>query len=166
MELVIHPDGIAHWRRRELRCAIGRSGVSSNKTEGDGATPVGTFGLRKVLYRADRVTRPETILPVEVIGPADGWCDSPDDADYNRQITLPHDAPGETLWRADAVYDVIAVTTYNEAPVIAGSGSAIFLHVARDGFAATEGCVAFSQADLRAILAAWGPADTVRVCES
>jgi L,D-peptidoglycan transpeptidase YkuD (ErfK/YbiS/YcfS/YnhG family) len=42
-------------------------------------------------------------------------------------------------------------------------GSAIFLHVARRGFAPTEGCVALARADLLAVLAGAQPGDAVAV---
>ncbi len=166
MELVIHPDGIAQWWGHDFRCALGRAGVSGNKAEGDGATPIGTFEPRKILYRADRVPPPETVLPVAALRPVDGWCDALDDADYNRQVVLPHGASCEKLWRDDNIYDLIVITTYNEAPVIPGMGSAIFVHIARDGFAGTEGCIAFTEADLRLILAELKPRDVIRICES
>lgn len=166
MELVIHPAGVARWRGLDFRCALGRSGVSGNKAEGDGATPAGTFKLRKILYRADRVAAPQAKLPVAAIGPEDAWCDAPNDADYNRQVVLPHGASCETLWRDDHIYDLIAVTSYNEAPVMPGRGSAIFMHIARDGFTGTGGCIAFAEDDLRLILAELGPRDVICVCKS
>ena len=110
--------------------------------------------LRRVLYRADRGPAPVCAVPVEAIAPEDGWCDDPVHADYNRPIRLPHAARHETLWREDAVYDVIGVLGWNDAPVVRGRGSAIFLHVARPGLAPTEGCVALPEAELRRLLAA------------
>ena len=44
-----------------------------------------------------------------------------------------------------------------------GVGSAIFLHVAADGYAPTEGCVALAEADLVVLLAAAGPGDVLTV---
>ena len=54
-------------------------------------------------------------------------------------IRLPHDGHYEELWRQDAVYDVIGVLGWNDAPVERGRGSAIFLHVARAGLRADRG---------------------------
>ncbi|HVZ13264.1 MAG TPA: L,D-transpeptidase family protein, partial [Bauldia sp.] len=82
-------------------CAIGRSGKSANKREGDGATPVGAFRLRAVLYRPDRGARPRTALPVTAITPNSGWCDDPGHPAYNRPVTLPFAAGHERLWRND-----------------------------------------------------------------
>jgi L,D-peptidoglycan transpeptidase YkuD (ErfK/YbiS/YcfS/YnhG family) len=140
--------------RDSWRCAIGRGGISPHKQEGDGATPQALLPLRRVLYRADRGPAPACAVPVEPIGPNDGWCDDPTDAAYNRPIRLPHPARHEELWRHDSLYDIIGVLGWNDAPVVPGRGSAIFLHVARPDYAPTEGCIALAPADLRAVLAA------------
>lgn len=147
-------DGLLRFRGETLRCAIGKGGISADKREGDGATPIGLLALRRVLWRADRGPRPATPLPCEPIAPEDGWCDDPTHRDYNLAIRLPHPARHERLWRDDSVYDVIAVLGWNDAPVQRGRGSAIFLHVARVDFAPTEGCVALPERELRRVLAA------------
>ena len=144
------------WR---YPCALGRAGIVRAKREGDGATPAGRWPLREVLYRSDRVARPATGLPLSRIAPADGWCDDPDHADYNRRVRLPHAARCEHLWREDALYDLICVIGYNDAPPLSGHGSAIFLHAAGPGYSPTAGCVALAPGDLRAILAAAAPGD-------
>ena len=147
------PDGLLRFRGETLRCALGAGGIRADKQEGDGATPLGLLPIRRVLFRADRGARPATALPAELIAPDDGWCDDPGHADYNRQVRLPHPARHERLWREDAVYDVIGVLGWNDAPVRRGRGSAIFLHLARPGLPPTEGCVALPGADLRRLLA-------------
>lgn len=75
--------GVLSWQGRRYRCALGKSGVRGDKAEGDGATPAGRFFLRRVFYRSDRISRPETGLPVRAISPRDGFCDDPGHADYN-----------------------------------------------------------------------------------
>jgi len=160
---MVQPDGTARWGARAMRCALGRAGVARDKREGDGATPIGVFPIRQVLYRPDRLAMPTTGLPVAAIAPSDGWCDDPEDADYNRKVVLPHRARCESLWREDHVYDLLAVLGHNDAPVVKGAGSAIFLHVAREGYAPTEGCVALDLDDLLAVLKEAAPGDTVRV---
>ncbi len=150
-------SGELRWPGASLRCALGRGGVSSDKREGDGATPVGRLPLRRVLYRADRMEKPETGLPAAPIGPTDGWCDDPADPQYNRQVRLPHSGRAEALWREDGIYDVVVVLGWNDDPAVPGKGSAIFLHVARPDFAPTEGCVALALPDLLAFLETAGP---------
>ena len=154
MQAIVHPDGRLVLRGLVFRAALGRGGVRHDKREGDGATPAGVLPLRRVLYRADRGRAPECAVPVEPIAPTDGWCDDPNERDYNRMIRLPHDGHYEELWRADAVYDVIGVLGWNDAPVERERGSAIFLHVARADYAPTDGCIALAQSDLRQMLAA------------
>ncbi len=153
---VTPPDGLVFDGRR-CRCAIGRDGVSGDKREGDGATPAGRFALRRVFYRADRLTPPKTALPRRALAADDGWCDDPNHADYNRLVRLPHAAGHEDLWRDDGVYDVIVELGFNDDPVTPDLGSAIFLHVARHDYEPTEGCVALALDDLLALLEACGP---------
>ncbi len=163
MDLLVTADGAAQLGARQVRCALGRSGIVGDKREGDGATPAGTLSLLRVLYRQDRIAQPDTELALAALLPDDGWCDAPEDASYNQQVRLPHGASCEALWRDDRVYDLIVVTDYNAAPVAPHRGSAIFLHVARPGYAPTEGCIAFALEDLRLIVNEWRPADRVRV---
>jgi L,D-peptidoglycan transpeptidase YkuD (ErfK/YbiS/YcfS/YnhG family) len=135
-------------------CALGRGGVRADKREGDGATPLGSFPLRRLWYRADRLAEPRTRgLPIRPIGREDGWCDDPQAAEYNRPISLPHPARHERLWRDDALYDLVVELGYNDGPIVPGAGSAIFLHVARPDYGPTEGCVAVAKADLLQLLA-------------
>ncbi len=167
MDLIVSrgPDGKWHaaFGTRRWRCAIGPAGVSADKREGDGATPIGCFQLRRVLYRPDRVARPETVLPVAPLAPEDGWCDDPDDAAYNRPVRLPYAASHERLWRDDGIYDVIVVLGHNDDPPVPGRGSAIFLHVAREDYGPTAGCVALALADLLTVLREAGPGARIRV---
>ncbi len=136
------------------RASLGRGGVRADKQEGDGATPAALLELRRVLYRADRLGKPRTPLPVEPTARSDGWCDDPVHRAYNTHVTLPFEGRHELLWRDDPLYDVCVVLGWNDAPVVRGRGSAIFLHVARPDYAPTEGCVALSLRDLLAVLAA------------
>ncbi|HEX2892009.1 L,D-transpeptidase family protein [Vineibacter terrae] len=148
-------------------CALGRGGARIDKREGDGATPIGAWGLRRVWYRADRLNAPPaTVLPLRAIVASDGWCDDASSPDYNRPVTLPHPARHERMWRDDAVYDVVVELGYNDDPPISGRGSAIFLHVARPDFTPTEGCVALARDDLLALLRACDGNDALHVTAS
>ena len=162
-EAVLHPEGMLRFRGRNIRAALGRAGVSSAKHEGDGATPVGSLPLRRVLYRADRLPKSRAFVPVEPIARQDGWCDDPFHKDYNRAITLPHPGHHEELWRSDSLYDLVGVLGWNDAPVEAGRGSAIFLHVATPDYAPTAGCVAVSLPELVSLFA--DGLDRIRVLE-
>lgn len=157
------PSAVAEWRGKPLRCAVGRGSIGETKTEGDGVTPVGRWPLRRVLYRGDRLAAPETAFPLAPIGPDDGWCDDPGDPAYNRPVRLPYPASHERLQREDGLYDVVVVLGHNDDPVVPGAGSAIFLHVARDDYAPTEGCVALALEDLLRVLREAEPGSAVNV---
>lgn len=135
------------------RAALGRTGTRALKREGDGGTPLGRFTVRQVLYRADRIPRPRTLLPLRAIREHDGWCDDPADRNYNRFVRLPSQRSAEGLKRADHLYDLVLVLGYNDVPRVRGKGSAIFVHLARPGFTPTEGCIALSRHDLTMLLA-------------
>ena len=146
-----------------LPCAIGRGGRLPKRGEGDGITPVGTWAIRGVLYRADRLRRPQTRLPVRAIRRDDGWCDAPGDRNYNRAVRLPYGASHERLRRGDHLYDVVVILGYNDIPRSLGRGSAIFMHLARSGYKPTQGCIALSRADMVKLLRCLGPGDRVVV---
>ena len=154
-DIQVRSDRAGGWvsfGSRGWRCAIGRGGLTLAKREGDGATPVGRWPLRRLFYRADHVELPEHRLPRVRLRPSMGWCDAPEDPCYNRLVRLPHPASHELLWRRDGLYDVIIELGYNDAPPVPGLGSAIFLHVARPDYGPTEGCVALARDDLLDLL--------------
>ena len=170
MNLVVAQENdrwTARWAGESHPCAIGRAGVvaAERKREGDGASPVGAWPMRRLLYRADRLAPPETGLPVTAIAEDDGWCDDPQDSAYNQPVQLPYAASHERLWRDDDIYDLIVVLGHNDAPVRPGQGSAIFLHCARPGFTPTEGCVALAPDTLLRLLVDAKPGDRVVIEE-
>ncbi|WP_282604780.1 L,D-transpeptidase [Pelagibius sp. Alg239-R121] len=157
MDLIVEESKLglqARFGDRTFRCAVGRTNFipADQKREGDGATPIGRWRMCRVLYRPDRVDKVETRLPLAEVTPKDGWCDAPEDPLYNQQIVLPYSSNHEVLWRDDQLYDVIVVLAHNSEPIEPGRGSAIFLHVARDGYKPTEGCVALARQDLLEVL--------------
>jgi L,D-peptidoglycan transpeptidase YkuD (ErfK/YbiS/YcfS/YnhG family) len=133
------------------------------KREGDGASPIGAWPVRRVLYRPDKGPPPETGLPVIGLKPEDGWSDDPAEPSYNRLVPLPCRGSHERLWREDRLYDLIVELDYNDDPVVSGMGSAIFLHVARAEYAPTEGCIALAEADLRAVLRLLGGGSVIEI---
>ncbi|MFO1079817.1 MAG: L,D-transpeptidase family protein [Reyranellaceae bacterium] len=160
------PDAALAWATlggRRWRCAIGAGGIREDKVEGDGATPAGSYPLRRILFRNDRLVLPPVRLPSRPIGEQDGWCDDPHSPSYNRLVRVPNDWSHELLWREDGLYDLIVVVGYNDDPPEGEWGSAIFLHVARPDYAATRGCVAFAREDLLELVALIGPGTTLRI---
>ncbi|HEY2531504.1 MAG TPA: L,D-transpeptidase family protein [Xanthobacteraceae bacterium] len=138
--------------RTVMSVALGRTGIKADKREGDGATPRGRFYPVRLWWRKDRLPRPRTFLPVRRISPADAWCEDPGDRRYNRPFQRAAEETGDRLFRDDPLYDVVIEIDHNTRPRIAGRGSAVFIHVARPGFAPTAGCVALKSHDLRLLL--------------
>jgi len=145
-DIVVTPHG-ARFLGRPLPCAIGRGGLTRDKREGDGATPVGVHRLVGLLYRPDRMARPtDWAVPIR---PGDLWSDDPGDPDsYNLMVRAPYAGSAEALRRADPLYDQVLLTDWNWPRAMAGCGSAIFMHQWRKPRHPTEGCVAFSRAAL------------------
>jgi L,D-peptidoglycan transpeptidase YkuD (ErfK/YbiS/YcfS/YnhG family) len=142
---------------RLIPVALGRGGILADKREGDGGTPRGTFRPRRLWYRADRHSRPRTLLPVRTIGPEDAWCEDPADRHYNQPFRLRAGQTGDRLQRDDHLYDFIIEIDHNTRPRMAGRGSAVFLHLARPHFGPTAGCVAMTQPAMLRLLQLIGP---------
>jgi L,D-peptidoglycan transpeptidase YkuD (ErfK/YbiS/YcfS/YnhG family) len=143
--------------------ALGRTGIKADKREGDGGTPRGRFHPVRLWWRADRLPRPRSGLPVRRIGPHDAWCEDPHDRRYNRPFRRSANEPGDRLRRDDGLYDLIIEIDHNTRPRVAGRGSAVFIHVARPAFAPTAGCVALRRRDLRALLARLTPKTRIMI---
>jgi L,D-peptidoglycan transpeptidase YkuD (ErfK/YbiS/YcfS/YnhG family) len=129
---------------------VGYHGLSSHHREGDGTTPLGTFGIGPVVYGLD--PDPGVHLRYHRLACGDWWDEDPRSATYNsfRHLacgsTPPFRGGSEALWRATVAYREFAVVEYNDRPVVSGRGSAIFLH--DDTGHATNGCVSLPRADL------------------
>jgi L,D-peptidoglycan transpeptidase YkuD (ErfK/YbiS/YcfS/YnhG family) len=155
--------GILRAGNAAFPVALGRSGILANKFEGDGGTPRGRFRLKRLWWRKDRITRPQTALPTRPIRPEDAWSEDPEDRRYNRPVLRLAGEPGDRLTRSDDLYDLIIEIDHNDRPRVAGRGSAVFIHVARDGFRPTAGCVALRRNDLFRLLERLGPRTWIRI---
>ncbi|MEZ5777455.1 MAG: L,D-transpeptidase family protein [Paracoccaceae bacterium] len=146
-DLVLTPTGLRFLGRR-FPVSIGRSGISQNKREGDGATPDGVHRIIGLLYRPDRVpahTLPPWAMPIHV---EDRWCDLSGHPSYNHLTRKPFGKSAERLRRGDPLYDLILPLDWNWPDAIPGKGSAIFIHQWRRPGHPTAGCLAFSREDL------------------
>lgn len=123
-------------------CALGRGGITANKREGDGGTPLASMRLLSGYFRRDQFVAGQSRLPMSPIGADLGWCEVPDDRNYNRPVKIPYGASHERMKRDDSLYDACLVLDWNIRPRRRGRGSAIFFHLARPGFTPTQGCVA------------------------
>ncbi|MBT3141906.1 MULTISPECIES: L,D-transpeptidase family protein [Roseobacteraceae] len=145
-DMVVTPKGL-RFHRRTLPCSLGKGGLTHDKKEGDGATPIGILEIVGMLYRADRITAPTPWA--EAIGPRDLWSDDSADSDYNQWVRAPSPYSHEHLRRADPLYDLVLITDWNWRETVPGRGSAIFMHQWRRPGYPTEGCVALSRENLR-----------------
>ena len=134
-----------------IKCALGKRGIGNNKKEGDFITPRGIFKIKFILYRKDRIKNLNTILKKIKIKKKMGWCDDVSSDEYNKLITLPSKYKYEKLFRKDNVYDIILVLDYNMRPIRKFKGSAIFIHIAKQKFTKTEGCIAIKKNELKKI---------------
>ena len=137
-------------------CSLGRSGRTHLKREGDGATPVGSWQLRRLFYRAGRMVPPRAWTVGLPIGPQDGWCETVGDRNYNRLVKMPYAVSHETMQRADQLYDIVVELSHNERPRVQGHGSAVFFHLRQPDGGPTAGCIAVSLRDMKIILGLCG----------
>ena len=135
----------------KVKCAVGKRGIGIKKREGDLKTPKGKFKISYILYRKDRVGNLTSKLKKVVIKKNMGWCNDPKSNDYNKLIRFPFSFTAEKLYKKNNTYDIILVLNYNSNPIKKNKGSAIFLHIARNNFMSTEGCVAIKKSDLKFI---------------
>jgi L,D-peptidoglycan transpeptidase YkuD (ErfK/YbiS/YcfS/YnhG family) len=133
---------------------VGYNGFSDHKREGDGTTPTGAYGFGSVVY--GNAADPGVHETYHQLVCGDWWDENSSSAPYN---TFEHVACGttpswasgsEALWTETQPYPSFAVIDYNTSPVIAGAGSAIFLHASTGG--PTVGCVSIPLADLDTFL--------------
>lgn len=133
---------------------LGRSGTSTDKHEGDGNTPAGSFTLTEAFgYKAD----PGTALPYFKTNDSDWWISQPGSL-YNTHQHCSSTCPGgltpaspsEHLYYTQPNYMYAVVINYNTDPVVQGRGSAVFLHV--ETGKPTSGCVSVTETQILRIL--------------
>ena len=135
------------YKDYKLKCAIGKSGITNFKKEGDFSTPKGTFKLGKLYYRKDRIRKLNYNFKKKIIKKNMGWCDDSRSRKYNKEINLPSKFRAEKLYRKDKIYDLFINIEYNYKPAKKNKGSAIFLHLANKKYSPTKGCIAISKKD-------------------
>lgn len=143
--------------------AIGRSGRTVFKREGDGATPIGSMKLLYGFRRGGRSSPVQTQLPIRRIRKDMLWCDQPDDPNYNRLVKAPFRRSHEEMKRSDGLYDVCLVMDWNVTSRARNRGSAIFFHLIKPGYEPTAGCVAIHPRDMDRMLPFMRRGTVVRV---
>ena len=140
------------YNNYKAKCAVGKRGISIKKKEGDFITPKGTFKIREIFYRKDRVQNLITRIKKTVIRKNMGWCDDPKSKKYNKLIYFPFKHSAEKLYRSENIYDIILVLNFNMNPVKKNKGSAIFIHCSTSNNKKTAGCIALKKNDISFLL--------------
>ena len=140
------------YKEYKIKCAVGKRGIKIKKSEGDLITPKGSFRIRGVFYRKDKIKTLKTRIKIKPIKKNMGWCDDPKSEKYNKLINYPFNHNSEKLYRTDNIYDIIVVLNFNMNPIKKNKGSAIFIHVAKKKFSPTKGCVAIKKNELKKLL--------------
>ena len=161
MHILINKNYLT-YNKLKIKCAIGKKGIGYKKKEGDLITPLGKFNIKYILYRKDRV-KVSTKLKKKVIKKNMGWCDDPKSSYYNKLIKLPFNYKHEKLYKNENIYDMILVLNYNMNPVKKNKGSAIFIHVAKNNFKRTKGCVAIKKIDFIRLIKKINPYTKVKI---
>ena len=127
-----------------FKCTIGKKGISSKKKEGDLCTPKGTFSIKNLYYRSDRLLKPQTKIIIKKIKKNMGWCNDPKSNKYNSLVTVKEKIRYEKMYRKDHKYDIVVVIDYNLKKPIPYKGSAIFIHLTQN-YSPTSGCIALKK---------------------
>ena len=151
--IIVKKTGYLTYKNLKFRCALGKAGVKKKGKEGDNITPKGIFKINKIYYRPDKIKNFTTVLKKIKIKKNMGWCDDPKSNFYNQQIKLPSKFSYEKLYRSDNLYDIILVLDYNTNPIIKNKGSAIFIHIAKNSYKKTKGCIALKKKHLVKLIA-------------
>jgi L,D-peptidoglycan transpeptidase YkuD (ErfK/YbiS/YcfS/YnhG family) len=150
--IIINKSGYLKYKDLKFKCALGKAGIGKKKIEGDNITPKGVFRIVKIYYRKDRLKELSSkFTPIEITKSM-GWCDDPNSKNYNQLINLPSKYSHEKLFKKNNIYDLIIVLNYNMKPIFKNKGSAIFIHVAKNNYQPTQGCIALKKNDLLKLL--------------
>jgi len=143
----------------DCRGTTGRNGVSADRREGDGTTPLGTFKLGKCFGLLDvpekisidlgdgKETEIAMQKPYKVLDEHDYWNGDFYTAPFNDMVD-DRDMPatwdkerGEHLIDYKVSYNYCAFIAFNKDYPRNESGSCIFLHCVNTGFSGTAGCI-------------------------
>ena len=94
---IVVKNKFLYFRHYKVKCAIGKRGIDVKKKEGDLITPKGTYKIKGILYRKDRLKKLRSKLKKMIITKKMGWCDDAKSKQYNRLIKLPFNYSHEDL---------------------------------------------------------------------
>jgi len=152
----VYRDG--SWAQ-EFNCSgfVGKNGLAEgDKEEGDGKTPAGVYALGQSFGINDAPSgAPFDYIKVT----ASLYWDCDVRSLYYNQLVDAADMPSawdrnasERLANYPGSYDYAVEIRYNTDPVVAGKGSAIFLHCTRENSYSTAGCVAIPETYMEKVL--------------
>ena len=180
---LVEKNAEGHWVRvlGPLHGRLGHAGLvwglglhqnprgATTKREGDGRSPAGIFRIGGLWTTNKTPVKHHRSIPEVRVGPRDLWVSDINTPQlYNRHVRLSH--PAATPWeikeqmrQTDYAHSIKLLICHNtqETPgrPIVGAGSSIFFHIwRRDGAAATAGCTAMAEGDLRALISRLQPA--------
>ena len=158
------------WTKQyEFPVMLGRNGLSwgrgihktsedHSKQEGDGKGPAGVFFLGDSFGYAssDDIS---WSWPYRQSTQSDIWVDDTASRRYNQWVNVSQ-APlergdwesFEQMRRDDDLYEYGVIVNHNMSPVVAGAGSAIFMHVWRSNDSPTAGCTAMSRTNMMRVI--------------
>lgn len=157
------------WREigPSIPVLLGRNGVTHDKREGDGKTPLGTFSLGTVFGDA---THKVHVVKYPYLTLSEGmeWVDDPASSYYNQLIRADFSdernwTSSEKMWEMGALYALGVVVEYNTHPVVPGKGSAIFMHVQAENGLGTAGCISMKESDLCKMVAWLDPSKNPKI---
>jgi len=146
------------WRKQfgSISVRIGKSGFSERRREGDGTTPMGSFGIPSVFGIA---SMPQNGFPYIRIRENYCWVLRQSQKTYNSLVKGSKCVRGdEDLYRIaqGGPYRRGIVLDFNMNPVVLGHGGAIFIHshsyYASGKTKPTSGCVSMTSAQLLKLL--------------
>ena len=151
MTIKVKNKGTLEFKEFTFKCCFGLNGLTKTKKEGDKKTPIGTFSLGNLFYRADKHEKPTTDLTCIRIDKKMGWCDDLTNKKfYNKLIRVNSKVKHEKLYRADYKYDFLIPINYNKKRILE-KGSAIFIHLTKN-YQPTAGCIGLRKKDLLILL--------------
>jgi D-aminopeptidase len=163
------PSTVAPWTPvgAPIEASLGRAGLAwgrglhpaglpgPEKREGDGRSPAGVFDLRLVMGYAGAAPA-GTRMPYREATATLRCVDDPRSVHYNR---LADEARARKDWssaedmrRRDEFYRLVVWVGHNDAPVVPGGGSCVFLHLRAGPEATTSGCTAFEREPMERLL--------------
>lgn len=150
----------------ETNAYIGKNGVTYNKTEGDGKTPIGKFQLGIILgmHKKEDIVN-KNALEYNQIDENMYWVDDSKSKYYNQLVDISkvkkdwNSAEHLIDYPIQYEYLIEIRTNPNNVP---GMGSAIFLHCTNNE--STEGCVAIDKENMKKIIENISKQTKIKIC--